>query len=96
MVQGYSMGNAFERKRVEIFDRFAEVIRRHLDAALAQGEIRSVDTALAARIWLGAVNEIIIHWLYTGGPSPIESLPEIRRMLVGAVSPVRNPNETPQ
>jgi AcrR family transcriptional regulator len=93
MVQGYSMGNAFERKRVQIFDRFAEVIRRQLDAALAQGEIRPLDTALAARVWLGAVNEIIIHWLYAGGPSPIDSLPEIRRMLLGAVAPACESSE---
>jgi len=94
MVQGYSMGNSFERKRAQIFDRFADVIRHHLDAALAQGEIRPVDTALAARVWLGAVNEVIIHWLYAGGPSPIESLPDIRRMLVGTVSAGRGLRES--
>lgn len=85
MVQGYSMGNAFERKRVQIFERFAEVVRLHLDEAVAVGEIRTLDTALAARVWLGAVNEVIIHWLYTGGPSPVDSLPEIRRMLMNTV-----------
>lgn len=87
MVQGYSMGNSFERKRVEIFDRFAVVIRGHLDAAVAAGEIEPVDTALAARVWLGAVNEVIIHWLYAGGSSPIESLKEFKSMLIGTVMP---------
>ncbi len=56
MVQGYSMGNAFEQKRVELFGRFAALIRRHLDDAVAAGEIPAVDTETASHIWLGAIN----------------------------------------
>jgi TetR/AcrR family fatty acid metabolism transcriptional regulator len=82
MVQGYSMGNSFERKRAEIFDRFAEVIRARLAEATAAGETApGIDPALAARIWLGAVNELVIHWLYTGGPGPAERVNEISGML---------------
>ncbi|MEX0762521.1 MAG: TetR/AcrR family transcriptional regulator [Dehalococcoidia bacterium] len=86
IVQGYSMGNAFERKRVEIFDRFANVIRGHLDDSVAAGEIEPVDTEIAARVWLGAVNEVVIYWLYAGGPSPSRSLPTIHRLLVSGIT----------
>ncbi len=85
MVQGYSMGNAFERKRVELFGRFAALIRDHLDAAVAAGELPPVDTEVAASIWLGATNEVVIRWLYDGRPSPADSYPLLRSVLVGGL-----------
>lgn len=82
MVQGYSMGNSFERKRAEIFDRFAEVINSRLAEAVNEGEtVPGLDAALTSRIWLGAVNELVIQWLYTGGPSPMDRVDEISRLL---------------
>lgn len=82
MVQGYSMGNAFERKRVELFGRFASLIRQRLDEASAAGEIPPVDTTIVAHIWLGAINELVIRWLYSGEPAPAEALPILRSVLV--------------
>ena len=86
VAQGYSMGNAFERKRVEIFDRFAALIKDRLDEAVTNGEIAPVDTEIAARSWLGTVNELVLHWLYAGGPSPASKLPEARAVLLYGVA----------
>ena len=85
VTQGYSMGNAFEAKRSEIFDRFARIIRQRLDDAWDAGQIGEVDTGLASRIWLGAVNEIVVHWLFSGGPSPSEAAPELKKLLLASV-----------
>ncbi|MBI4305463.1 MAG: TetR/AcrR family transcriptional regulator [Chloroflexi bacterium] len=82
MVSGYSMGNAFERKRADLFGRFAGVIKSHLDEAVERGEIGPVDTAVAAHIWLGAINELLIRWLYTGAPAPSAALPLLRTVLI--------------
>lgn len=102
VTQGYSMGNAFESKRAEIFDRFASVIRRQLDEAQKAGQIDELDTGLASRVWLGAVNEIVVHWLFSGGPSPSESAPELKKLLVASVGgnrpeskPVSEPEVVP-
>ena len=96
MVQGYSMGNAFEQKRVEIFDRFATVIRANLDDAITVGQIEQIDTEVAARVWLGAINELVIHWLYSGGPSPVRRLPDIRRLLVEGLAPAQGASKRPE
>ncbi len=85
MVQGYSMGNQFERKRAEIFDRFASVIEAELKDAVTNGETVSLDPVLTARIWLGAVNELVIHWLYEGGASPAQRSDEIVSVLLDGV-----------
>ena len=49
--------------------------------------IDDVDTDLASRVWLGAVNEVVVHWLFAGGQSPSKAAPELRKMLVGSVRP---------
>jgi AcrR family transcriptional regulator len=89
MVQGYSMGNAFERKRAEIFSRFAAVIRENLDAAVIADELPPTDTAIAARVWLGALNEAVVHWLHNGGPSPVQQYETLRRLLLYGTAPTR-------
>ncbi len=94
IVQGYSMGNSFERKRSQVFDRFAVVIKGRLDEAVRVGEIGPVDTAVASRVWLGAINEVTIHWLYEGGPTPVQQLPTVRKLLTGGLprgGPEREP-----
>jgi len=85
MTQGYSMGNAFESKRSEIFDRFAIVISQNLDQAKLDGQISDINTDLAARVWLGAVNETVVHWLFSDGPTPKESASDLRRLLLASV-----------
>jgi hypothetical protein len=44
---------------------------------------------VAARVWLGAINEVIVHWLYQGGRSPVQDLPALRRLLTGGLTPGR-------
>lgn len=85
LLHGYSMGSAFEKKRVEVFDRFAWVIESNLDDAVVSGEVAPVDTALVARLWLGAVNEVVVNWLYRGDSPPADALPTIRRLLIGGL-----------
>ncbi len=65
ITQGYTMGNAFESKRAEIFNRFARVIGEQLHAAKEAGQIREKNTDLASLVWLGAMNEVIVHWLFS-------------------------------
>ncbi len=85
LLQGYSMGNAFEAKRVEIFGRFGEIIRSHLDDAVSAGEIKPIDTHIAATAWLGAMNEVVIRWLFEGGRSPKEAFPTLRVLLIDSL-----------
>ena len=95
ITQGYSMGNAFEAKRAEMFDRFAGVICTQLDEAKQAGQIEDLDTGLASRVWLGAVNEVVVHWLFSGGPTPKEAAPELKKLLLQAVSKPRTAASEP-
>jgi len=90
ITQGYSMGNAFEAKRAEMFDRFAGVIAKELELAKETGQIGDLNTGLASRVWLGAVNEVVVHWLFSDGPSPKDSAPDLKIFLLNSVRGEKN------
>ncbi len=84
--QGYGLGLDFERKRLEIYTRFARLIREHLDEAVAEGSIEPINTELTAYAWLGAINELVTRWVYTGKPDPLkESLPALTRLFLSSI-----------
>lgn len=88
LVEAVGLGPEFEEKRLEIHRRFARVIQRHLDRAVADGDIPPQDTALVARAWFGALNEIISQWLLSGGGSLTRYLPELRALLLRSIGAV--------
>ena len=82
LVEAVGLGPEFEEKRLEIHRRFAHVIQRHLDRAVAEGDIPPQDTALVARAWFGALNEIISQWLLSGSEDLTARLPDLRTLLL--------------
>jgi AcrR family transcriptional regulator len=82
MVEALGAGREFHRRTVEIRNQFAELIRRQLDVAIAQGTIPDIDTEVASRAWFGAVNEVITHWVLADEPAPLEDSYEALRPLL--------------
>jgi len=91
LIQASGLGAVFEEKRLEIHDRFARVIQRYLDEAVAAGEIAPIDTEIVAYAWMGAINEVVIRWIYTGQPERERLIPALRTTLLRSigVSPER-------
>jgi AcrR family transcriptional regulator len=85
LVQATGLGHVFEEKRRAVNDRFIAFIKKNLDEAVADGGIPALDTEVAACAWMGALNEIVLRWVYTGQPDPVRSLPALRRMLLQSV-----------
>ena len=67
LIEAAALGPEFEQSRVGIHRRFATLIRRHLDRAVADGDIPPQDTALASAAWIGAINEVVTQALASGG-----------------------------
>ncbi|MDO8442942.1 MAG: TetR/AcrR family transcriptional regulator [bacterium] len=79
-------GKAVDKKFLPIRERFSGLIREELDAAIEAGQIEPMDTQLVARIWVGGLHEVILHWLMTGQPNPLTSAsPALRRTLLLSV-----------
>jgi AcrR family transcriptional regulator len=85
LVQAMGLGMAFEEKQQEIHDRFMRIVKQHLDDAIHDGDIASIDTEIAAYAWMGALNEVVIRWLYTGSPDLEHALPALRVFLLRSV-----------
>jgi AcrR family transcriptional regulator len=91
LVQAVGLGAAFEKKRLEVTDRFAALIKLHLDEAVEVGEISPIDTTVVAHAWMGAIYNLIIHWVITGEP-PAERIPPtlVPLLLRSVAYPVEN------
>jgi len=85
MVQAVGLGSVFEDKRLEVHQRFASLIRIYLDQAVAEGDLAPLDTEIAALAWMGAINEVVIQWIYSGQPEPDRIMQTLRPMLLKSV-----------
>lgn len=85
LVQAVGLGQAFEEKRMEIHLRFVHIIQRYLEQAVTAGEIPALDAEVAAYAWMGAINEVVIRWVYTGQPEPQRALPTLRAVLLRSI-----------
>ncbi|MFO7311140.1 MAG: TetR/AcrR family transcriptional regulator [Bacillota bacterium] len=86
LIEAAGLGHAFNDKLFQLHAGFAGLIKRYLDRAVAEGSIPPLDTELAAYAWLGAINEVVTRWLYTGQPDPLDkALPELRAMLLRSI-----------
>ena len=85
LIQALGLGVVFEEKRQQINARFAGIIQTHLQQAVEDGDIPTVDTEIAAYSWMGAIYEVVIRWVYTGSPHPDRSLPQLRRLLLRSI-----------
>jgi TetR/AcrR family fatty acid metabolism transcriptional regulator len=84
--QGHGLGPSFERKRLEIYSRFARLIKENLDEALAEGSIPPINTEITAYAWLGAINELVLRWIYTGQPDPLtQTLPTLQELFLRGI-----------
>jgi hypothetical protein len=85
LVQAVGLGSAFEKKRLEVNDRFANLIKTYLDEAIAVGDIAPVDTEVVSNAWMGAIYGVVIRWVYTGEPDSQRILAALLPMLLKSV-----------
>src|ERR1700737_3319604 len=86
MVEALGSGPEFNARMIQIRAAFADLIRGHLDEAVAAGAMPPLDTATAASAWFGAINEVVIHWAVAEHPSRLEDCyPTIRALLLRGI-----------
>ena len=86
MVEALGAGPEFNARMIGVRAAFADLIRGHLDEAVAMGAIPPLDTATAATAWFGAVNEVVTHWALAEEPGSLEDVyPTIRALLLRGI-----------
>ncbi len=86
MVEALGAGPEFNTRMIQIRATFADLIRGQLDEAVATGAIPSLDTAVAATAWFGALNEVVTHWALSATPGDLlDAYPTVRALLLRGV-----------
>ena len=85
LLEAVSLGATYQAKRAEVAGRFAALIRGYLDEAVEEGSIARLDTAVATFAWLGAVNEVVIHWLHGEVADLRATIPPLTRLLLRSI-----------
>ena len=85
LVQAVGLGAIFEERRRAINNRLTGIIQSRLERAAANGSIPPLQAEITARAWVGALNEVVIHWIYTGAPPLEESLPALKEFLLRSI-----------
>jgi len=85
LVQAVGLGAVFEERRRTINNRLTLIIQSRLERAVEDGSIPPLQTAIVARAWVGALNEVVINWIYTGTPPLEESLPALKKFLLRSI-----------
>ncbi len=91
LVQAVGLGSIFEKKRLQVNDRFARLIKLHLDEAVAMKHIPPVDTEVVAHAWMGAIYSLMIQWVYAGEPTSERILDTLVPLLLRSVDYKESP-----
>ncbi|HSH01963.1 MAG TPA: TetR/AcrR family transcriptional regulator [Anaerolineae bacterium] len=94
LVQAVGLGSSFEKKRLQVNGRFAQLIATNLQEAVNIGHINPIDVEVVAHAWMGAIYEVIIRWVYTGEPEPARIIDALLPLLLKSVDyqPTENSN----
>jgi TetR/AcrR family transcriptional regulator, fatty acid metabolism regulator protein len=86
LVEVVGLGHGVDPRLLAVRARLTDAIKTHLDRAVADGAIPPQDTETAARAWLGAINEVVVRWLYADPSERLEdSLPALSGLLLRSV-----------
>ncbi|GAC1405572.1 MAG: hypothetical protein NVSMB65_21130 [Chloroflexota bacterium] len=86
LVEAVGAGREFHERMAAVHASFAELIARHLDEAVALGVIPPLDTAVAGRVWFGALNEVVTAWVVNEPATRLEdAYPTVRALLLRGV-----------
>lgn len=85
LIQAVGLGSVFEKKRQDIVNRFANLIKTHLDEAVDEGILEPIDTEVVSHAWMGAIYSLIIQWVYTAEPSKDRILETLVPLLLKSI-----------
>ena len=86
-------GAEFQGKRIALKGMLVELLRGYLDRAVQDHRIEAQDTELAAYVWIGAIGEVVVRWLNTGRPAPLDDvIAPLTRLLLSSVGLAPTPS----
>lgn len=86
LIDAVGAGSEFQVELQRLHARFSDLIAEQLDAAVADGTIEPIDTAIVGMAWFGALNEVVMRWLMDEQHGRLEdAYPTLRAVLLRSV-----------
>jgi AcrR family transcriptional regulator len=86
LIDAVGAGTEFQAELHRLHERCARLIATQLDAAVAEGIIAPMDTAVVGMAWFGALNEVVMRWLMAERHGRLEdTYPTLRVILLRSV-----------
>jgi AcrR family transcriptional regulator len=88
LVEAPCLGQPFDHEVRAARRVFAGIIESYLQEAVQEGSIAPLDTGVAAYVWLGAIYEVVLRWLFAEDPAAVPldaALPVLRSMLLRSI-----------
>ncbi len=86
LVEARGAGREFHERMADIHESFAVLIAQRLAEAVRRGAIPPLDTAVAGRMWFGALHEVVAAWVHSGMAMPLlDAYPTVRALLLRSV-----------
>jgi AcrR family transcriptional regulator len=88
LVETSGLGPPFDQEVRAARATFIGVIESYLAQAVAEGALPPLDTGVAACVWLGAINEVVLQWLLDDAATAASlerTLPILRSILLRSI-----------
>jgi AcrR family transcriptional regulator len=82
LIDAVGAGGAFQTELQRLHERFSALIAAQLAAAMEEGSIPPIDTAVAGMAWFGSLNEVVMRWLMSEPHARLEDAYEPLRALL--------------
>lgn len=86
LIQAVGLGEVFEDQRRILIDKFCQIVQSRLDKSIEDGSITAIDSNIVSRLWVGAMVEIVIHWIFTPEFDLESKIPELNQFFLNSIN----------
>lgn len=86
LIQAVGLGEIFEDQRRLLIDKFCEIVKARLDRSVEDGSIQPINTQIVARLWVGAMVEVVVHWIFTPDFDLEAMVPELNEFFLNSIN----------
>lgn len=86
LIQAVGLGETFEDQRRLLIDKFTRIVQSRLDRSIEDGSIPSIDSAIVARLWVGAMVEVVVHWIFTPDFDLESKIPDMNEFFLNSIN----------
>lgn len=86
LIQAVGLGEIFEDQRRLFIDKFCSIVKTRLERSIQDGSIDPINSEIIARLWVGSMVEIVIHWIFTPDFDLEAHIPDMNKYYLSSIN----------